>query len=62
MQIDLRAKGAVITSHQLAYVGVPFDPSVIHMNKPCPPCFSPQVVMFFRDWRRSTDTLSYLVC
>ncbi len=29
LQIDLRAKGAVITSHQLENVGVPFDARVM---------------------------------
>jgi hypothetical protein len=32
VQIDLRAKGAVIPSHQLAYVGVPFDSGDMRMN------------------------------
>jgi hypothetical protein len=40
VQIDLRAKGAVIPSHQLAYVGVPLDSSDIRMNQPRPPCLA----------------------
>ena len=31
-QIDLRAKGFVILSHQLVYVSVPFDSSNMCMN------------------------------
>lgn len=38
MRINLRAKRAVNTPHQLAYVGVPFDSSEIRMNLPWPPC------------------------
>jgi hypothetical protein len=32
VQIGLRAKGAVIPSHQLAYVGVPFDSSDVALQ------------------------------